>query len=171
MQDDKAREHAITLFNKLHGVSYEQTPDFAKRHREDEIDEIIKALRTFAVSQRTPVIPDDMVVVPRIPTEKMGIAAFNTKACNFFSEYAAAIAAAPAVTLKSERQVRDEVLKDYEEVCGAFCMIMAAYECLCRYTKQTDLLSEDFSRSTYNQVKPIFAKIIGVPLKTQSSGG
>jgi hypothetical protein len=48
--DDYAREHAITLYNELHGVSFARTPDFAKPHRDSEIEIIIKAFRSFALS-------------------------------------------------------------------------------------------------------------------------
>ena len=46
---DYAKEHAITLYNELHGVTYAQTPDFAKPSRDAEIETLIKAFRSFAL--------------------------------------------------------------------------------------------------------------------------
>ena len=47
--NDYAREHAITLYNELHGVKYAQTPEWAKPQREEEIETIIAAFRAFAL--------------------------------------------------------------------------------------------------------------------------
>lgn len=48
---DYAREHAITLYDELHGVKYAHTPEWAKPHREEEIKAIIKAFRSFSFPQ------------------------------------------------------------------------------------------------------------------------
>jgi hypothetical protein len=50
--NDHAREHAITLYNELHNVKYAQTPDWAKSHRDAEIEAIMKALRIFAIGAK-----------------------------------------------------------------------------------------------------------------------
>lgn len=48
--NDYARNHAITLYNELHAVGYAQSPEWTKPHREAEIEAMIKAFRSFAIS-------------------------------------------------------------------------------------------------------------------------